>query len=158
MQSHLIYPHGAFEPWTFPYLGNFSGKFISCLSTPVKPLTELLQNRRLGRGMWEISRHGEASWHPWGVHVPPTSSLPVILDCDLLPAEGVSSLFPCQVTRRRRSQHMHRILWLTEEPVWGWWGAAAVLTLGPRVRGSLWRLLGNYQISREPHLGFSFSS
>jgi hypothetical protein len=53
--SLISLPTGAFESWTFPHFGNFSGKFISCLSTPVKPSTELLQNRRLGQ--WNVRDH-----------------------------------------------------------------------------------------------------
>lgn len=38
-------------------------------------------------------------------HVPVTFALPVILDCDLLPAEGAFWLLLCQVARRRSRAH-----------------------------------------------------
>lgn len=51
--------------------------------------------------------------------LPPTFGLPVILDRDLLPAEGMFWLFLCQVTGKQ-SEHMYHILWHTEEYILEW--------------------------------------
>lgn len=116
--SLVSLPTGAFEPWTFPHFGNFSGKFISCLSAPVKSMTELLQNRRLG---WENVRN-----HPlWWSQLASLRALCLRNLVYKLPSWTVTfsqqkGHSDCSCARWLGNGHTHHILWHTEEYLLDW--------------------------------------
>lgn len=151
--------HRCFWAMNFPPLRKLLWKIHFMLVYSSKTLDwTCCKTGDLAEGMWEITRHGKASWHPWELCGLPTLGLPVFLDCDLLPAEGEFWLFLCPVTERGRSQHTHHVPWHTEECLLGWGGLWMSWLQGSALTSMWEEVLGGFLVTIKclwkPQLGF----
>ena len=121
MQSPFI-THRCFWAMNFPPLRKLLWKMHFMLVYFSKnPWLNCYKTGDLAQGVWEISRRGKASWHPWS----PVCSDPWFTCLlGLWPSSSRRGfwLFPCQGARRRRSQHIHHFFRHTEGCLFGWGG------------------------------------